>query len=295
MSKKLMLIVNPNSGKGAVSTALFDIIDTFSNADYLVTTYMTRAAGDAGKFAALSPEYDLIVCVGGDGTLSDTISGLVSLESDNKPPLGYIPMGTTNDLANTFGLPRNPRESARRILTSDLRQFDVGWFEDHHFSYVHAFGAFTDVSFSTPQDKKKMLGHLAYILEGMSKLSTITPEHCVVEHDGGRLEGDFIFGAVTNSTSVAGLVKLPGDEVSLSDGLFEVLLIKYPRNPADLGNIISNVLRRQYDPEYVSLLHTRRIRFTFDRPVAWTRDGEAGGIYQTAEAVNLHEAVTLKL
>ena len=294
MSKKLMLIVNPSSGKGAISTALFDIIDTFSNSDYLVTTYMTKSAGDAGKYAAaFASVYDLIVCVGGDGTLSDTISGLVTLES--KPPLGYIPMGTTNDLANTFRLPRNPRDGARHIIASDLRPFDVGWFEDHYFSYVHAFGAFTDVSFSTPQDMKKTLGHLAYILEGMSKLSTITSEHCIVEYDGGRLEGDFIFGAVTNSTSVAGLFKLPGDEVRLSDGLFEVLLIKYPRNPADLGNIISNVLSRQYDPEYVSLLHTRKIRFIFDRPVAWTRDGEAGGTYQRAEAVNLHEAVTLKL
>jgi len=289
-----MLIVNPNSGKGTVSSALFDIIDTFSNSDYLVTTYMTKAAGDAGKYAdAFASEYDLIVCVGGDGTLSDTISGLVTL--DGKPPLGYIPMGTTNDLATTFKLPRNPRAAAQHIISSDLKPFDVGKFEDHYFSYVHAFGAFTEVSFSTSQDMKKTLGHLAYVLEGMSKLSTITSEHCVVEYDGGVLEDNFIFGAVTNSTSVAGLFKLPGDEVHLNDGLFEVLLIKYPRKPADFGNIISNVLSRQYDPEYVSLLHTRKIRFTFDKPVAWTRDGEDGGIYQTATAENLHEAVTLKL
>lgn len=294
MTKKLMLIVNPRSGKGAVKDVLFDIIDEFSKADYLVTTFITKAPGAAVQLAAENAkDYDLVVSVGGDGTLSDTISGLVTL--DAPPPVGYIPMGTANDMASTFKLSRNPRTAALRVIYGKPTPFDVGWFEDHYFSYVHAFGAFTKTSFSTPQETKKALGHLAYVLEGMTELKTIAPEHCIIKYDGGTIEGDFLFGAVTNSTSVAGLVKLPDENVHLGDGLFEVLLIRAPKKITDLGDIVAKVLSKQYDSDYVTLLHTKSINFTFDKPVTWTRDGEDGGEYQTATATNLCRAVNLQL
>ena len=294
MAKELMLIINPRSGKGAVKNALFDIIDEFTSAGYIVTVFDTKAPGQATTLAKEhGKNYDLVVCVGGDGTLSDTISGLVTL--DAPPPVGYIPMGTANDMAATFKLSRNPRTAAQRVINGKPTPFDVGWFEDHYFSYVHAFGAFTKTSFSTPQEKKKILGHLAYVLEGMTELKNIAPEHCVIEYDGNTIEGDYLFGAVTNSTSVAGLVKLPDSNVHLGDGLFEVLLIKAPKNISELGEIVSQVLSKQYHSDYVTLLHTKNIRFTFDRPISWTRDGEDGGEYKTAEAKNLCRAINLQL
>jgi len=292
MKKKLMFIINPNSGKGAIKTAIFDILSVFSAAGYAVTTYITQKGGDACDFAKLyAKDYDVVVCSGGDGTLSEVISGLVTVE--NAPHLGYIPMGTANDVASTFKLSRNPKTAAERIVNGTPTPMDIGRFEDHYFSYISAFGAFTEVSYSTPQEKKKLLGHFAYILEGMASLPSISAQHAVVEYDEGIIEGDFIFGAVTNSTSVAGLVKLSPENVCLNDGYFEVLLIKYPKKITDLGSIINNVLRQSYDPEHVHFLHTKKIKFTFDKPVAWTRDGEDGGKYQTASAENIFNAINL--
>lgn len=292
MQKKVMLIVNPNSGKGAIKTALFDIISTFSNAGYAVTTYITSGAGDASRFAReYGKDYDIVACSGGDGTLSDVMGGLVTV--DDPPPIGYIPMGTANDVATTFGLSRTPKIAAQRIVDGTPTPLDVGRFEDKYFSYIYAFGAFTEVSYSTPQERKRLLGHFAYVLEGMASLSNITSYHAVIEHDGGTEEGNYIFGAVTNSTSVAGLVKLDPLDVSLSDGFFEVLLIKSPKNLSALSTIINNVLKQSYDPDYVTFLHTKRIKFTFDEPVSWTRDGEDGGKFLTAHAENIRKAVKL--
>lgn len=292
MQKKVMLIVNPNSGKGAIKTALFDIISTFSNAGYAVTTYITSGAGDASRFAReYGKDYDIVACSGGDGTLSDVMGGLVTV--DDPPPIGYIPMGTANDVATTFGLSRTPKIAAQRIVDGTPTPLDVGRFEDKYFSYIYAFGAFTEVSYSTPQERKRLLGHFAYVLEGMASLSNITSYHAVVEHDGGTEEGNYIFGAVTNSTSVAGLVKLDPLDVSLSDGFFEVLLIKSPKNLSALSTIINNVLKQSYDPDHVTFLHTKRIKFTFDEPVSWTRDGEDGGKFLTAYAENIRKAVKL--
>lgn len=292
MQKKVMLIVNPNSGKGAIKTALFDIISTFSNAGYTVTTYITSGAGDASRFAReYGKDYDIVACSGGDGTLSDVMGGLVTV--DDPPPIGYIPMGTANDVATTFGLSRTPKIAAQRIVDGTPTPLDVGRFEDKYFSYIYAFGAFTEVSYSTPQERKRLLGHFAYVLEGMASLSNITSYHAVIEHDGGTEEGNYIFGAVTNSTSVAGLVKLDPLDVSLSDGFFEVLLIKSPKNLSALSTIINNVLKQSYDPDYVTFLHTKKIKFTFDEPVSWTRDGEDGGKFLTAHAENIRKAVKL--
>lgn len=292
MQKKVMLIVNPNSGKGAIKTALFDIISTFSNVGYTVTTYITSGAGDASRFAReYGKDYDIVACSGGDGTLSDVMGGLVTV--DDPPPIGYIPMGTANDVATTFGLSRTPKIAAQRIVDGTPTPLDVGRFEDKYFSYIYAFGAFTEVSYSTPQERKRLLGHFAYVLEGMASLSNITSYHAMIEHDGGTEEGNYIFGAVTNSTSVAGLVKLDPLDVSLSDGFFEVLLIKSPKNLSALSTIINNVLKQSYDPDYVTFLHTKKIKFTFDEPVSWTRDGEDGGKFLTAHAENIRKAVKL--
>ena len=286
----LLFIYNPTAGKGQVADKLSSVVDVFTKAGWLVTVRPTQSKGDATRIAReLGPSFSRVVCAGGDGTLSEVMSGLMQAKAP--PPLGYIPMGTANDVATTLKLSKNPRAAAQAVVDGKPIPMDVGKLSDKYFSYIAAFGAFTEVSYSTPQETKKVIGHLAYILEGMASLPRITSYHAVVEYDEGTVEGDFVFGGVTNSTSVAGLIKLASDDVALSDGLFEVLLIKNPQKIADMNRIITSILSHNYDPEYVLFLHTKKIKFTFDKSVAWTRDGESGGEYTEVMAENCHCAL----
>jgi diacylglycerol kinase family enzyme len=195
------------------------------------------------------------------------------------PDLGYFPMGTTNDVATTLGLPKNDTLTAARCLIQGTpHPFDVGGFGDEgYFAYIAAFGAFTEVSYATPQDQKKVLGHLAYVLQGMQTLGRIESIHTRVDYDGGSFEGDLLYGSLSNSTSVAGIVRLPEEMVSLGDGVSELVLVKDPGSVAAFAELVNSVLSERFDSDKLLILHTRKARFTFDKPVAWTRDGEAGG------------------
>jgi len=291
MRKKLMLLINPVAGRSGFRQGFSDIIELFHSAGYAPTIYMTKAALDAEKLVrTYGSMYPIIVCIGGDGTLSEVISGLMSLE--NPPALGYIPMGTTNDVANTLNIPKNPKKAAQRILSGTPQPFDVGSFnKENYFTYISAFGAFTGVSYETSQISKHTIGHLAYILEGMRNITNLTFEHTIVEYDGGRIEDDLMFGAVTNSTSIAGLFKFEDNIVELGDGLFEVILIRNPKNLIDLNKLISDILSKNYNSQNVMVLHSSKVSFHFNRPVAWTRDGENGGQHEAVTLINHHAAV----
>jgi len=203
-------------------------------------------------------------------------------------------MGTANDVAATLGLSRDPVQAARTIVNGHPIDLDVGSFGgDGFFTYVAAFGAFTEVSYETPQESKQALGHLAYVLEGMSRLPYITPYRTRVEYDGGVIEEDLVFGGVTNATSVAGLVKLDASAVELGDGLFEVLLVKQPANLIQMSEIFNGLKNMQYSSQSVTVLHCKSVRFSFDAPVAWTRDGESGGRYRDIRFVNHQGAVRM--
>ncbi|MGE4483654.1 MAG: diacylglycerol kinase family protein [Oscillospiraceae bacterium] len=292
MNNRIMLIVNPVSGKGQVRDILYDILSIFCQSGRTVTVYMTSKHGDAENLArAYSEDFDTVVCVGGDGTLSEVVCGLMQTEAP--PTIGYIPMGTTNDMASTLLLPKSAKAAAISILNGRTIPLDIGKFGENYFAYIAAFGAFTEVSYSTPQEYKRTLGHLAYIIEGMTRLSKISSYNAVVEHDCGTIEGSFIFGAVMNSLSVAGVLKLDPARVALSDGYFEVMLIKNPQNLVALNSIITSILSQEYDPANVIFLHTKKIRFTFDTDTAWTRDGESGGLFRTVEAENCHQALRI--
>ena len=283
--------MNPCSGTKRANKYLTDIVETFTVNDYVCTVLTTTKRGDGTLYAqTYAPQVDLITCIGGDGTLSEVVSGLMQVP--NPPPLGYIPMGTTNDVASTLGLPKNATDAALRIVTGTPTAFDVGSFGDQSFfTYVAAFGAFTAVSYETPQNEKQALGHLAYVLEAIGRLNSIDHYCAHVEYDGGTVDGDFIFGGVSNSTSVAGMVRLRKDLVSLGDGLFETLLIRRPQQFGDLSRIISGVLNQNYDNENVILVQSKNLRFTFEEPVAWTRDGEAGGVTTDVTLRNNHAAI----
>ncbi len=277
MSKRMILMINPKAGRGQSLPGLQKGLQIFFDAGYVPQVVFTSDSKDASRLAAeFGRETDLFVCLGGDGTLSDVMSGLSTI---SEPPLlGYIPCGTTNDVANTLHLIRRIPEAAEAILNGRAIPYDIGCFGDSAtFSYVAAFGAFTDVSYETPQQAKATYGHLAYILEGMGRLPKIKFTHAVAEYDGKRIEDDFLFGGVTNSSSVAGLVKLNQTIDGLGDGLFEVLLIRKPKNIFSVPEIIQNILNQNYTSEYIMQFQSSRIRFSFNEPVAWTRDGENGG------------------
>lgn len=287
MEKKMMLLVNPNAGKGGYKAVLADILAVFSTNDILPTVYFTKYSGHSSELIEkYAQQYDLIVCLGGDGTLSEVVAGVMRLEE--KRPIGYFPLGTANDVARTLGLSgKTPTEIAKRIVNGETIRYDVGQFgTDKFFTYIAGFGAFTDVSYVTPQDLKQSLGHLAYMLEAVKRLPKLTHYKAIVEYDDGVISDDFIFGAVTNSTSVAGLVRLNSDNVQLSDGMFEVLLVKTPQDIKALNDIISAVLSNNFDQQNVVFLKSKEVRIMFEKPAAWTRDGEDGGVHQDVFIVN---------
>jgi len=293
--KKLLFIVNPNAGKGAFRLSFGDVVHTFHKAGFQTTLAFTNARGDAVRYASESgQDYNRVVCMGGDGTLCETVNGLMLLPPEVRPQLGYIPMGTTNDSATNFGLSRDPLQAAFTAACGHSIPLDIGHFNNSFFTYVAAFGAFTEVSYETPQDQKNYLGRVAYFLDAMKRLPNLTHRQVRIEYDGGTVEGDYIFCAVANSRSVAGLIKLRESVgVSLSDGLFEIILIKTPENVMQLGPIITDILANNFTSDYVSLLRTRKVRFTFEDPVAWTLDGEDGGSHTEVICENLPHSINM--
>lgn len=294
MYKKLMLVINPNAGKGGYKNSLGEALRTLDNGGYRTTLYFTSAPGEATELAKhFGKNYDVVACMGGDGTLSEVISGLIDLPSP--PVLGYFPMGTTNDVARTLNLPVNDTVSAAmRMLNGKPHEYDVGLFGDNeYFAYIAAFGAFTDIPYVTPQDQKKWLGHLAYVLQGAQQMNKIEPIHALVEYDGGSIEADFLYGSMSNSTSVAGIMKLPEQLVYLGDGMSELVLVRNPTKITDLPLMLESVISQRFDNENVLVLHTKKAKFTFDKPVGWTRDGEDGGSHSQLELSNIPRALKL--
>ena len=285
--KPLLMLVNPAAGRSTSHAALGSAVARFCAAGYAPTVYFTTAPGTAVEMTErLAPGRERMVCLGGDGTLSDTIAGLMRIPPEQRPHLGYIPMGTANDVANTLGLPmRQPGRAVEKILEGDGMPYDVGEMSDvGYFTYIAAFGAFTEVSYKTDQELKKALGHLAYVIEGINSLGSIKDYHARVEYDGGVLEGNFIYGAVSNALSVGGMVKMKRELVDLSDGKFEVLLVHKPLTPGDINSIVGGILNQDYENSpCLTVVQSRNVRFTFDQEVPWTRDGEDGGRHTELE------------
>ena len=295
--KDLLLIVNPNAGRNGYRDCLSDVVYTFHKGGWRSTVAFTGGRGDAPRIAEeQGKNYERVICMGGDGTLSETVSGFMNLPAEARPELGYIPMGTSNDSATTLGLSRDPVLAAYTAACGRPIPLDVGRFNGNkYFTYVSAFGAFTEVSYETPQEQKNAFGWLAYAVDAMSRVTNLTHRWCRIEYDGGQLEGDFIFCAVTNARRVAGFLRL--DEttgVSLSDGLFEVVLIRTPDSILQVGPIMSDVLANTFSSEYAMLLHSRRVKVTFrQQPTAWTLDGEDGGKHTQVECENIRHAVQM--
>ncbi|QUA54446.1 diacylglycerol/lipid kinase family protein [Aristaeella lactis] len=291
--KSLHLIINPNAGTRQGRRFLPEMISIFNRAGYLCSVYVTEKRGDAVDFArAHAGEADLVVACGGDGTLNEVITGLQL--GRHKPSLGYIPCGSTNDFASGLELPLAPLLACDSIVLGNPRPLDVGLFgSDRYFSYTASFGAFTSVSWSTSQNVKNVLGHAAYILEGIRSLADIHPIHMKVTADGHEYEDDYIFGAVCNSTSLGGVLKLDDSEVHMSDGLFEALLIPFPPDLLVLNRILTALRTHCYDDPSLYFLRASSFVFEGAPEITWTLDGEAAEGTSRVEIKNIHNAISL--
>ena len=294
--KRLLYIYNPAAGRKTAKSALSDALEVFARQGYEITVRPTQERGDAtATVIRQGAQYDRVVCCGGDGTLNETVRGLLALPPEQRPVLGYIPAGTTNDFSRTLELPKTVTELAEVAGDGLLRPIDVGDAQGQSFTYVAAFGLFTDVSYSTPQASKNLLGHFAYVLEGMGRLANIPSYHMKVTTAGGHeAEGDFIYGMVGNTVSVGGLVNLPRDMVRLDDGLFEVILIRQPRTIEDWQSILTALTTLEPDEGgAVVAFPAGEITFACDQSVAWTVDGEFGGEQAVTTIRNQTRAITM--
>ena len=291
--KKMLFVMNPYSGMRRAVRYLADIIAMFNRADYEVITHMTGGQGDAeATVAEIAPRVDLVVCCGGDGTFNETVSGL--LKSGATTPIGYIPAGSTNDFAASLRLSTNILQAVRDILEGEPVSYDVGKFGDRYFSYVASFGAFTKASYSTPQSIKNALGHTAYVLEGITELSQIRKEHVRMEVDGQVIEDYFLFGAISNSTSVGGILSLDPEQVDMGDGLMELLLVRMPRNLTEITECIQAFQAQDYNNcAMVTFRSARKIRILASSDMPWTLDGEREEGHLEVFAENVHHAIQL--
>jgi len=284
--------VNPFAGQKKANKVLPEILMVFTEAGYEIRIAMTTGPGSATRLAAeRGGDVDLVVCCGGDGTLNETISGL--LMAGIQAPVGYIPSGTTNDFASSLKLSHNPIQAARDIVEGEPVAYDIGKFDDRYFSYVASFGAFTKSSYAVPQTVKNALGHTAYILGGISELSQIRNEHVRMEIDGEVVEDDFLFGAICNSTSVGGVLTLPSDRVDMRDGIFEVMLIRAARNLNEITECILAVQNQEFNCGMITFRPARKIKITVDPSMAWTLDGEKADGYREINVENLHHAIRI--
>lgn len=290
--RKMLFIYNPHAGKAQIRSNLLDLIDVFTKAGYEVTAYPTQERGDAVKATVgRADDYEVLACSGGDGTLDEVVTGMMQCEQ--RIPIGYVPAGTTNDFARSLGISSNMTKAARTIVEGTPFPCDIGSFNDDTFVYIAAFGLFTDVSYATDQAVKNVLGHMAYLLEGAKRITEIPSYHLTYSHDGVMVEGDYMYGMVTNSLSVGGFRNITGRHVHLDDGLFEVTLIKRPANLIELNSILTALVGRRIHTDYMDCFKTSELYMETEDAVPWTLDGEFGGMQRKVHIKNELRALSV--
>lgn len=290
----MLFIYNPHSGKGRIKAKLSDVIESFVKANYEVVVYSTQGKSDATNIVIdclTKTKYDRIVCSGGDGTLNEVICGMMQVESEAE--VGYIPAGTTNDFSTNLYLSKDMIKAAKTASGGKVFPCDIGTMNDTYFVYVAGFGAFTEVSYETSQAAKNMLGRIAYILEGAKRLPSLKSYHIVLEHDNERIEDDFIYGMISNSSSIGGFNLLANHDVRLDDGLFEAFFIRMPRNLIDLQSILNSLIMEKPNEKYIYTFRTDCVTLRSDEEISWAVDGEYGGSWKEVHIKNNPKAVTL--
>jgi YegS/Rv2252/BmrU family lipid kinase len=289
--KKLLFVFNPRAGKAQIPGRIFDIINYYTQQGYLVTVYPTQMADDGRSYVQeMDEHYDMIICSGGDGTLNEIISGILLSQCDCV--LGYIPSGSTNDFGRSLGLPMNIEEAMKITCHGEAKAIDVGLLNNQYFVYVAAFGVFTDVAYATPQDMKNTFGYLAYILQGIKSLTELRTYAIEMEYDGNIVKDDFIVGLVMNSFSIAGFKNPLGAATELDDGLFEILMVRLPKNIIELQAIVTSLLSEKVDSQYMLYAQASHIKIKSE-PIEWTLDGEYGGRFEAVDITNCHKAIRM--
>lgn len=292
--KKMLFVYNPNAGTGVLKPKLSDVLDIFTKSGYEITAYPTQRPHDAvEKIQECGGQYDLIVCSGGDGTLDESVTGIQL--GGLKVPLGYIPAGTTNDFATSLRIPKDILQAADTAVKGTPFPCDVGEFNGDYFIYIAAFGIFTDVSYETKQSMKNILGHLAYLLEGTKRIFNIPSYKIKVTHDGKTFEDEFIFGMVTNSRSVGGFKGIIGPEVVFDDGEFEVTLIRTPKNPIELNELLGAIVMKQINPQRMYSFKSGSVKFESEEEIPWTLDGEFGGAHREVVVKDKKQALNIMI
>lgn len=311
--KRLLFIYNPHSGRGLVKANLAKILDVFSASEYEVIIHATSGPQDASNIAReyiSEGKIDRIVCAGGDGTLDEVADGVMrgkqdrealieetaveemGINPDKKVSVGIISAGSTNDFGYSLGIPSDFIEAAKRSVTGKEFDCDIARFNGRHFTYTAAFGVFAEVSYETPQEIKNALGYSAYILDGMMRLPEIGKIHAKISFDGQTIEDDYLFGMVVSSNSIGGFRGITGDSVRLDDGLHELMLIRAPKKIGDLSKAISEVLSHKQDGQYFKYYCARDFHFEFQNEVAWSLDGENGGLWKEADIEVIKQGIS---
>lgn len=292
--KKIYFIYNPHAGKEQIGVKLNEIIRTLADCDNELTVVPTIGYLDAAERIENLPDgYDFVVCSGGDGTLDEVVTGMMKRPVERRIPIGYIPAGTTNDFARSLEIPRNMPDAARMVMEGKPFACDIGSFNDDFFVYIASFGIFTEVSYSTKQEIKNVLGHMAYVLEGMKSLYNIKSYKMKVSSDEMEFEGDFLFGMITNSKSVAGFKGLVKGDVQFDDGVYEVTFIKRPKNPLEIQDILAALVIEEIDSKYMYSFRTKKLTIESEEMVPWTLDGEFGGEHRMVSVENNYKAVEI--
>lgn len=295
MQKKLLFIFNPVAGKNKINSYLSGIISAFCEKNYDVHIYASKAKNDMyNYFRKYNQDYELIIVSGGDGSLNEIVNAY--MKSNYKPVIGYIPAGTTNDFSKNLDLPADMSECAKRIINGNIMTCDLGLFNRHsYFTYVAAFGSISEISYSTPQASKNILGQNAYVVEGLKQLVNLKKFHLKIEYDGGIIEDDFCHGMVSNSKSIGGIKFYKEYELSLSDGKFECLFIKYPNNPIDMQQIVTSIATVSFNNSHFYQFQTSKLKITSEEKVNWTLDGEYAGSSKTTTIDNCHKVIKFKI
>ncbi len=293
LKKKMLFVYNPMAGKEQIKNKLSDILQTFSEAGFIITIVSTEQKGDARKIIEeYGADYEYVVCSGGDGTMNEAAAGLMQLEK--RPVCGYIPAGTVNDFASSLKIPKLMKRAAKLITEGTIFHCDLGGFNQDYFTYVAGFGAFTEVSYQTPQEWKNALGKVAYFAEAIKHVSEIKPHHMRIVYDNDEvIEGEFILGLISNSVSVAGYRAYEKKNIKMDDGLFEVMLIRELKNPLEIQMVLNALMTKRLDAEQIVRFRSQKIHIVAEDEVQWTLDGEDGGFCKEVRMQNYQRALPI--
>ena len=299
--EKILLIINPRAGKKKNNDFFKKITNFFQTVTETAEIRYTESRGHAIELARSAQDFERVICIGGDGTLNEVCNGLMQLEKNIRPVLGYIPCGSTNDFARGIGLPKRLDKSLKLSLSEDINPIDIGFFNgdniySRYFTYVASFGLFTDISYNTDQRVKNKFGHMAYIFEGIKNLTELQkykPFKLKIKTDDYYIEEEYIFGAVSNSTSLGGLVKLDKKNVKVNDGYFELLLIKKPDNFWALTDTVTRLYNKKYCFEKILFRHANNLTLESESPINWTLDGEFAGSFRNVNIKVCGESIKI--